>query len=185
MGDIPVRHGNSKWRNRVDDTRPTYDSWKNMYHRCMNVNTPDYRYYGARGIKICKRWLNDYDAFVEDMGLRDEGMTLDRIDNQGHYEPGNCRWATRKEQSRNKRNNHILTIDGRSQTIADWADESGIACRALWIRVQAGYTGRDLLRPLKALQDCGSRGKYRRGCRCEACIEANRAYKRSQYRKTT
>jgi len=174
-------HGNSKWKNRVEDTRPTYDSWKNMYHRCLNETSPDYAYYGKRGITICDRWKHDYDAFVEDMGLREPGMTLDRINNDGNYEPGNCQWATRKTQSRNKRNNHILTIDGRSQTIADWADESGIASRALWLRVQTGYTGADLLRPSTPLQGCGTRGKYRRGCRCSPCIEANRAYKRSQY----
>lgn len=177
-------HGNSKWLNPVSQTRPTYESWSNMRRRCLDPQNPDYPYYGGRGITICDRWVENYDAFVEDMGLKpDRGHTLERQDNSGGYSKKNCTWATRKQQSRNKRNNHIVVINGVGKTIADWADESGVSCRALWLRLQREDISDNILRQVQKPQGCGTRGKYRRGCRCEGCVEANRAYKREQHAK--
>ena len=81
---------------------PTYRSWQNMKTRCLNSNHPQFKDWGGRGIKVCERWM-DFANFLEDMGEKPEGLTLDRINNDGNYEPGNCRWATRKQQVQNQR----------------------------------------------------------------------------------
>jgi hypothetical protein len=81
----------------------TFRSWTSMLQRCLNPNSDNYRWYGGRGITICLEWIDSFDAFLADMGERPTGMTLDRINPDGNYEPGNVRWATPKEQARNRR----------------------------------------------------------------------------------
>ena len=82
---------------------PLYSTWSNMKGRCYNPNRPVYKYYGGRGIKVCDRWKNSFKLFLKDMGERPEGCTLDRINNDGNYEPTNCKWSTTVEQNKNRR----------------------------------------------------------------------------------
>lgn len=116
----------------------TYKIWCLMRQRCLNRRSKAYRWYGARGIAICDRW-DDYANFVLDMGHRPDGHSLDRIDNGGPYSPENCRWATRTEQARNKRNNHLLTYNGETRSIAEWAEHIGVHPNRLASRMRRGW----------------------------------------------
>jgi hypothetical protein len=112
-----------------------YPIWFAMKDRCLCETDPAYDRYGGRGITVCDRWLNDFPAFCADMGERPAGLTIERIDNNGNYEPGNCRWATMKEQSRNRRNNHMITHAGLTLCLAEWAERTAINYGTLRSRI--------------------------------------------------
>lgn len=114
-----------KYRHPKKDYRRLYDVYRGMIRRCFNVNQKQYKDYGGRGITVCDEWLETFDNFA-DWALESgyaEGLTLDRVDNDGDYEPGNCRWATRQEQCRNKRNNLLITYRGETKCLRSWCDE--------------------------------------------------------------
>lgn len=97
----------------------TYHIWYSMVWRCKQTKGYYYKYYGSRGIKVCDRWLK-LENFIADLGSQPAGMSLERIDNSKGYNPSNCKWATMKEQGNNRRNNHYITIDGITKTVAQW-----------------------------------------------------------------
>jgi hypothetical protein len=101
--------------------------WNNMKQRCNNPNFKNYHLWGGRGIKVCDRWLESFENFLEDMGKQPaKRMGIDRIDNNKGYSPENCRWASHKTQNNNKRNNKIIEYNGKSQTLMMWCEELGL-----------------------------------------------------------
>lgn len=116
----------------------TYGTWTNMKHRCSDPSNINYPRYGGRGIRVCERWM-DYGNFIADMGLKPPRMTLERINNDADYQPGNCRWASKTEQANNRRSNHLLSLNGRSDTIANWSRKLRIPMNVLRGRVYRGW----------------------------------------------
>jgi hypothetical protein len=125
-----------------------YGVWHGIKQRCFDKNRPEYERYGGRGITMFVDWL-DFETFYKwaiENGYK-EGLSIDRIDNDGNYEPSNCRWSTRKEQQNNTRYNHYIEINGVSKTITEWAKENNIRVDTFWLRVKKGWVGEKLLTP--------------------------------------
>lgn len=126
-----ARHGHT-----VSHTlTPEWRTWSAMRERCNTPSCRNYPDYGGRGISVCDRW-DVFENFLADMGFRpSDNHSIDRIDPNGNYEPSNCRWATRKQQGRNKRNNRLLTVDGMTRTIAEWSELHGVKAGTINARV--------------------------------------------------
>ena len=116
----------------------TRKTWQNAIRRCYDRNADQYPYYGGRGIAVCERWRNSFEHFLADMGHRPAGLTLDRMDPDGNYEPGNCRWATRREQSRNRRSTIWVRHEGDDLTLKEYATALALPYKRLHKRVSAG-----------------------------------------------
>ena len=113
-----------------------YENWCKLKERCYNTHSKDYQNYGGRGIYICRRWRKSFESFYKDMGEKpSKNHTLERINNNGPYAPWNCRWATRKQQSRNKRNNVLISFKGESMCASDWAERLGMNISTLKSRL--------------------------------------------------
>ena len=128
-----------------------YRSWAHVLDRCLNPNDGAFQNYGGRGITVCARWQS-FENFLKDMGEppAGAGVSIERVENNGNYEPGNCCWATQKEQSRNKRNNRFLTFNGVTLCVSDWAKRIGMKCSTLQQRIISGWSAEDALtKPLR------------------------------------
>lgn len=123
-----------------------YRAWINMRSRCKTPSANGYHRYGGRGITVCERWDNSFEAFIEDMGPRPSPKhSVDRIDVNGNYEPGNCRWATKQEQARNLTNNRIVTINGRRMTLAEAVEGAAVIYNTVLYRLRRGWKIEDAL----------------------------------------
>lgn len=118
---------------------PVYKEWSQMKRRCSNPEDKSYTNYGGRGIIVCDRWRDSFEAFYEDVSklphFGEKGYSLNRVDNDGNYEPNNVEWATNKKQANNRRSNHLIAYNGKTQTIAQWADEYNLPYKKLWKRL--------------------------------------------------
>ena len=118
---------------------PEYQCWESMKSRCLNPNNKDYDIYGGRGISVCTEWKG-FIQFYKDMGLRpNPGYSLDRIDNDGDYTPNNCRWATAKEQQRNRSNNKRIRFQGQTLVLSEWAEKTGLNYFTIYNRLKSGW----------------------------------------------
>lgn len=132
-----VKLPKARWK--VKEQMPEYRSWISMKERCRYKKGRTYASYGGRGIKVCERWSVSFEVFLSDMGPRPPGTTLGRIDNDGHYEPGNCRWETTREQSLNNSRTVRLTHNGITKTIKEWAEDTGQRQQRLYERHRRGW----------------------------------------------
>lgn len=128
---IRLKHGHNK-KGKISKI---YTVWANIVQRCTNLNSPNYKNYGGRGITICKRWLK-FENFLFDIGEPPTSKhQIDRIDNDKGYKLSNCEWVLSKTNSRNRRNNHLTTFNNKTQCLSAWAEEYNIKQNTLWCRL--------------------------------------------------
>lgn len=144
-GCVQLEYARNRSRTHGMAFTPVYASWNGMRDRCLNPNNQDYHHYGGRGIAVCERWKDSFENFYADMGDKPSiKHSLDRINNDGNYEPSNCRWATQQEQVRNRRPSIkplvTLTVAGVTKTKVDWAEGLGISVSALNGRLRKGWS---------------------------------------------
>lgn len=144
---------NTKWKTHGESGTRLYRKWQSMKARCYQPNSTKYKNYGGRGITVCDQWRSDYAAF-RDWALAngyEDGLTIDRIDVNGNYEPSNCRWTTQKKQQNNRSNNRMLTYNGETKSLTEWAEDTGISEMVLRARItKLGWSvERALTEPVK------------------------------------
>jgi hypothetical protein len=142
-----IKHGHA----RKGQVSPEWKIWQRMKTRCFNPTALDYSRYGGRGITVCDRWMESFENFLADMGLRPSSEhSIDRINNEGNYEPLNCRWATVIEQSNNKRSNRILVLNGEHLNMTQWSQRLDIKVSTIKTRLGLGWSDeRTLTEPIR------------------------------------
>ena len=135
-----TKHGGTT-NARQQGVSRTYAVGIGIKQRCFNPNTEHYERYGGRGITMCKAWADDYSAFFTDVGEQPKGMTLERINNDGGYEPNNVRWSSRKDQANNRATNVVVEYQGMSKTLAQWADHLNMKYGCIGSRWKKGVRG--------------------------------------------
>lgn len=141
---------------------PTYNTWLRIISRCTKPSHHNYKYYGGRGITVCERWLK-FENFYADMGERPKGKTVERVDNNKGYSPDNCRWATMKEQSNNRRSNKPITFNGETLTRSQWAERLGIHVSTMYLRCRRGLSIERILSAEHGLKNQPSNNPSGRG----------------------
>lgn len=142
-----LKHGASMaYKDKNPEKHNCYTRWQSMKRRCYKERDSHYARYGGRGIKVCDRWLNSFENFFDDMGLPpSKNYQIDRIDNDGDYEPSNCRWVSREDNARNKSNNRMIEAFGKTQTLSAWEVEVGIKRETIAMRLGRGWSAEDAL----------------------------------------
>ena len=123
-----------------------YQAWSNIIRRCTDPNSQQFKNYGGRGIAVCAKWRHSFPAFLADVGRKPKkDLMLERIDNDKGYEPGNVRWATAKQQARNRRSNRHLVCYGLRLTVAEWAERQGVNSGLIHDRLDRGWTVKEAI----------------------------------------
>ena len=123
-----------------------YRTWEAMLARCYRPDAQGFANYGGRGIEVCVQWRESFEQFARDMGPRPAGHSIERKQNDGNYEPDNCRWATRIEQANNRRTNRRISVDGQTMTVAQWARHLGVSCHVIHTRIYIGMDAVEAVR---------------------------------------
>lgn len=140
-------HGKSK--------TPDYMIWRSMKTRCTLPTVATYHHYGGRGISVCSQWMESFETFMKDMGPRPPGYSIERINNDGNYEPSNCKWASKSEQSINRRNSKFLEHDGLKLTQHEWSLKTGLSSQNIYTRLRMGWSvHRALTTPVNHPKKC-------------------------------
>ena len=142
-----LRHGHNCRGKRSSE----YEIWAGIKQRTGNQASKLYHYYGGRGVTMCARWHDDFESFLNDVGLRPSvHHSLDRVDNSKGYQPGNVRWATRTEQSRNRRNNIVVTFRGIDVCLSEACEMAGQPYKRVWRRMRDGWPFERAIQPMEA-----------------------------------
>lgn len=160
-GKRSTHRASLSYKEREPEKYNCYTRWQSMKRRCYKEYDSHYARYGGRGIKVCDRWLNSFETFFYDMGLPpSKDYQIDRIDNDGDYEPSNCRWASREDNARNKSNNRMIEAFGKTQTLSAWEVEVGIKRETIAMRLNRGWIAEDALSKSKPKKYTDGSKKY-------------------------